>query len=398
MAATLSMTALRPLRETSPSMSACCAATVVKRSSQGTTGMCTPALSVSTKVRTFCACAPAEPSSPRGSPTTISATGSDAAQRVETGGDRGRLVGKGHAHDFVSHVQAEKAHTPGSIAPFPGGESRDAAIGCIILSVERSELSANPKAPPKACVLVVDDSRFVRGYVVELLTAAGYEVDQAEDGNSALKRLETRRYDVVVTDLNMPALDGFAVLETVKLRNLGAEVVILTGSHARDINAAIRALRLGAHDYLTKPLSAPDQAVLAIERAVEKKRQRDALRASEQRFRSFFDRVPVGLYRSTPEGRLLDVNLTLVRMLGYADRDALLAVRAQDLYADTADRALWQDRLIEEGTLNHFDARLRRQDGTTLRAEEYTRVVDDESTGTRYYEGCLVDVSHRTEG
>ena len=245
-------------------------------------------------------------------------------------------------------------------------------------------------------MLVVDDSRFVRGYVVELLTTAGYEVDQAEDGASALKRLEVRRYDVVVTDLNMPALDGFAVLETVKLRNLGAEVVILTGSHARDINAAIRALRLGAHDYLTKPLSAPDQAVLAIERAVEKKRQREALSASEQRFRSFFDRVPVGLYRSTPEGRLLEVNLTLVRMLGYTDREALLAVSAQDLYADTADRTLWQDRLIEEGTLNHFDARLRRKDGTALQAEEYTRVVDDESTGARYYEGCLVDVSHRT--
>jgi len=250
-------------------------------------------------------------------------------------------------------------------------------------------------APRKARVLVVDDSRFVRGYVATLLTAAGYEVDQAEDGTTALKRLETSHYDVVVTDLNMPSLDGFAVLETVKLRNLGAEVVILTGSHAKDIDAAIRALRLGAHEYLTKPLAGPDQAVVAVERAVEKKRQREALRASEQRFHSFFDRVPVGLYRSTPEGRLLEVNLTLVKMLGYADRDALLAVSAQDLYAEASDRALWQERLIEEGTLNHFDVRLRRQDGATLRAEEYTRIVDDEPTGARYYEGCLVDASHR---
>jgi len=251
-------------------------------------------------------------------------------------------------------------------------------------------------APPKARVLVVDDSRFVRGYVVKLLTTAGYEVDQAEDGTTALKCLDTSRYDVVVTDLNMPALDGFAVLETVKLRNLGAEVVILTGSHAKDIDAAIRALRLGAHDYLTKPLSGPDQAVMTVERAVQKKRQREELRASQQRLQSFFDRAPVGLYRSTPEGRFLEVNLALVEMLGYVNREALLAAAAQDLYAEAADRARWQERLVEAGTLNHFDVRLRRQDGTTLWAEEYARVVEDDAANARYYEGCLVDVSHRT--
>jgi PAS domain S-box-containing protein len=246
-------------------------------------------------------------------------------------------------------------------------------------------------------VLVVDDSRFVRGYVVELLSAAGYEVDQAEDGVTALKRLDGERYDVVVTDLNMPALDGFAVLETIKLRDLGAEVVILTGSHAKDVNAAIRALRLGAHDYLTKPLSGPDQAVLAVERAIGTKRQREALRAAEQRFHTFFDGVPIGLYRSTPEGRLLDANNALVRMLGYASREALLAVGAQELYADTTDRARWQERLVQQGTLSHFQVHLKRQDGSTLSAEEYTRVATDEITGATYYEGCLVDASHHMD-
>jgi PAS domain S-box-containing protein len=243
--------------------------------------------------------------------------------------------------------------------------------------------------------LVVDDSRFVRGYVVKLLTAAGFAVDQAEDGVTALKRLESERYDVVLTDLNMPALDGFAVLETVKLRDLGAEVVILTGSHAKDVDAAIRALRLGAHDYLTKPLSGPDQAILAVERAVEKKRQREALRAAEQRMRAFFDRVPVGLYRSTPEGRLLDANFALAQMLGYEQREALLSATAQDLYADAQDRARWQERLQRHGTLSRFDVRLRRRDGSTLQAEEYARIVVDETTGATYYEGCLVDASDR---
>ncbi len=71
------------------------------------------------------------------------------------------------------------------------------------------EQETPPRQKRHGSVLVVDDSRFVRGYVVELLSAAGYEVDQAEDGSSALKRLDARSYDVVVTDLNMPTLDGF---------------------------------------------------------------------------------------------------------------------------------------------------------------------------------------------
>jgi PAS domain S-box-containing protein len=253
-----------------------------------------------------------------------------------------------------------------------------------------------PPPGARGRVLVVDDSRFVRGYVVKMLSAAGFLVDQAEDGATALKRLEGEPYDVVLTDLNMPALDGFAVLETVKLRELGTEVVILTGSHAKDVDAAIRALRLGAHDYLTKPLSGPDQAVLAVERAVEKKRQREALRAAEQRMRAFFDRVPVGLYRSTPDGRLLDANVALAQMLGYGAREDLLAVTAQDLYADAADRARWQERLQQHGTLSHFVVQLKRRDGTVLQAEEYARVVVDETSGATFYEGCLVDTSHRS--
>jgi PAS domain S-box-containing protein len=244
-------------------------------------------------------------------------------------------------------------------------------------------------------ILVVDDSRFVRGFVAEILAAAGYDVDEAEDGAQALKRLDAATFDVVVTDLNMPMLDGFAVLETVKLRDLGAEVVILTGSHARDIDAAIRALRLGAHDFLTKPLAAPEHALLTIDRAIEKKRQREALREAERRYHTLFDRLPVGLYRTTAEGRILEANLALVQMLGYPDRETLLAQDARALYADTADRERWREALTREGVLSHFDVLLRRHDGTTLWVEENTRAALDPATQVTLYEGCVIDISRR---
>ncbi len=121
-------------------------------------------------------------------------------------------------------------------------------------------------------VLIVDDAPVVRLSMRRLLEAAGYSVEAAEDGVSALALLESDDFDVVVTDLRMPRLDGFGVLESVKAQQLGIEVIILTGTHAGDMGSALRALRLGAHDFLTKPPAAPEEVILTIERAVEKKR------------------------------------------------------------------------------------------------------------------------------
>jgi len=247
----------------------------------------------------------------------------------------------------------------------------------------------------KGRILVVDDSRFVRGYVVELLEDAGYVVTEAEDGAGAVRLLESESFDVIVTDLNMPALDGFAVLETVKLRQLGAEVVILTGSHARDIDSAIRALRLGAHDYLTKPLVAPGQALVAVERALATKRQRQALLCAERRYRQLLEQFPVGVYRSRMDGVLIEVNSALTEMLGYPSAEALMVVNARDLYVDLEDRRRWQEGLAREGALAHFDVRLRRRDGSTIWVEESARVGPEGPEGETTYAGCLVDISHR---
>jgi len=128
----------------------------------------------------------------------------------------------------------------------------------------------------RAKVLVVDDSRVVRAVVIRYLRTAGYEVEEATNGNDALRLLARGNYDVVITDLRMPELDGFGVLSGVKRVAPDTEVIILTGTHAQDVNSAVRALRLGAHDYLTKPPANADEVILTVQRAVEKKRLREA--------------------------------------------------------------------------------------------------------------------------
>ena len=125
-----------------------------------------------------------------------------------------------------------------------------------------------------ARVLVVDDSRVVRMAVKGYLRAKGYAVDEAGDGLSALGLIETGSYDVVVSDVAMPGLDGLGLVEALQKRADRPEAILLTGSPGAD--AANRAIGLGVHACLDKPTANPETVVQAVARAVECKRLRDA--------------------------------------------------------------------------------------------------------------------------
>jgi DNA-binding NtrC family response regulator len=104
-------------------------------------------------------------------------------------------------------------------------------------------------------VLVVDDEAGVRELLVEYFHALGFKVTGAQDGRAAIAALQRSQgcYGLVVTDLNLPGADGFAVLQTARQANASCYVVIVTGYASLD--SAIRAVRVGAYDYLAKPFS-----------------------------------------------------------------------------------------------------------------------------------------------
>jgi DNA-binding response OmpR family regulator len=104
------------------------------------------------------------------------------------------------------------------------------------------------KPPPS--VLVVDDDPDVRALVSTLLGRAGYLVTEAPDGRAALKALYAQRPDLVVLDVNMPDLDGWATLE--RIRDLSDVPVVMLSARGEELEK-VRALRAGADDYVTKP-------------------------------------------------------------------------------------------------------------------------------------------------
>jgi DNA-binding response OmpR family regulator len=103
---------------------------------------------------------------------------------------------------------------------------------------------------PPASVLVVDDDPDVRALVSTLLGRAGYLVAEAPDGRAALKALYGQRPDLVVLDVNMPDLDGWATLE--RIRELSDVPVVMLSARGEELEK-VRALRAGADDYVSKP-------------------------------------------------------------------------------------------------------------------------------------------------
>jgi diguanylate cyclase (GGDEF)-like protein/PAS domain S-box-containing protein len=121
-----------------------------------------------------------------------------------------------------------------------------------------------------------------------------------------------------------------------------------------------------------------------------------ALRESEERYHGLFEGVPVGLYRTTPAGRMLDANSALVRTLGYPSLEALLETNVGDIYLDPEERRRWQRMMTEgSGSVQSFEAAVRCFDGAVIWVRFTARAVRGEGGEILRYEGALEDVTDR---
>jgi DNA-binding NtrC family response regulator len=118
----------------------------------------------------------------------------------------------------------------------------------------------------KAKILVVDDEAAARTALAELLRSEGYAIETAGDGFKALGRLEEFEADLVLTDLNMPGIDGVELLR--KLKELRPELPVVLMTAFGGVETAVSAMREGAADYLTKPLNT-DELLIVLARTIE---------------------------------------------------------------------------------------------------------------------------------
>ena len=119
---------------------------------------------------------------------------------------------------------------------------------------------------PANRVLIIDDDESLRKVIGYMLEEAGYDVDRAASAEEGLRLVETRRPDLVLSDIKMPKRDGIELLGDIKRIDASIPVVILTAFAS--VETAVEAMKRGATDYLTKPISR-DDLTLTVEKTLK---------------------------------------------------------------------------------------------------------------------------------
>ena len=136
-------------------------------------------------------------------------------------------------------------------------------------------------------ILVVDDDNAHRTMLRTLIGGWGYDIDDADDGETAIDKVNERSYDLVLMDVRMVKISGLEALEKIKSYNPAIPIIIMTAYSS--VEAAVDALKRGAHDYLTKPLDF-DKLRITIERAMEHTRLKEENRLLKESLGRHFDR------------------------------------------------------------------------------------------------------------
>ncbi len=184
------------------------------------------------------------------------------------------------------------------------------------------------------------------------------------------------QFELVGTD----SMDWLGVPLKSKSHTLGALVV---QSYSGDVR------------YVEKDKALLEFVSSQIAAAIERKQVADALLASEKRFRLLFEHNLAGVFRSLPDGRLLECNDAFARMLGYESRDDIIGVSSKTFYFEDEDRERYLAYLREYGSVNNSVIRLRRKDGAEVWGIETVTLILDDPVQPEVMQGTLIDFTER---
>ena len=237
-------------------------------------------------------------------------------------------------------------------------------------------------------VLVVDDEKGIRESLAGVLSDEGYEVDSAADGETGLARLEERVFDVVLLDVWLPGIDGLETLSRIQQMAAGIRPMVVMISGHGNIETAVRATKLGAFDFLEKPLTIEKVTVIVKNAASQRRleRQVEDFRDRDGRPRIIGESVPMKALRqqmalmAATNGRVLiyGESGTGKELVAHAIHE--LSARANEPFVEVNCAAIPED-LIESELFGHRKGsfagatddkvgKLRKADGGTLFLDE----------------------------
>lgn len=270
-------------------------------------------------------------------------------------------------------------------------------------------------------LMVVDDEPAVAELIRYTLTKMPYQIRTASSGSEALILLEEEPTDILITDINMPDMNGLELTEKVLEIYPDTLVIALTGYG--NVSLVVEFMRLGGIDFLQKPvnrtalrfsiesateryrlnqkLKAADKALrqknIALEQEIaEKKRSQEALQESELRYREVFENAPVGIYQSSLEGTFIRVNPAMARILGYASPDEIVSEVTDistQIYIHPNRRKKRLETFMENNGWVPFKEIFLRKDKTSVIVKITARAVRNNTGEPLYIEGFIEDIT-----
>src|SRR5438105_4096152 len=143
------------------------------------------------------------------------------------------------------------------------------------MSQMQTEATINqPFSIPTSSLLIVDDNSMNRIMLSRYITKLGYQANLAENGRQALEKLQSKSFDLVLLDVEMPEMDGYQVLEQMKTTPRLRDIPVIMISAVEELESVVRCIELGAQDYLPKPFN-PVLLRARLTACLERKRLRD---------------------------------------------------------------------------------------------------------------------------
>jgi len=244
-------------------------------------------------------------------------------------------------------------------------------------------------------LLLVEDSEDDAQLLLRELKRGGYAPAHERVATEATlaAALDRQEWDLVIGDHSMPGFSGIAALVLVRGRGLDVPFISVSGTLTEDM--AVAAMKAGANDWVTK--GQLKRLIPAVERELREAKARAALRATEASFATMVQHAPVGIYRSTSDGRFVAVNEALVQLLGYGSADEVLQLdMARDVYADPTERQRLLARDINtDRVYDELETTWRRKDGRVLSVQLSVRTIRSAAGHVEYYETFARDITEQ---
>jgi PAS domain S-box-containing protein len=223
-------------------------------------------------------------------------------------------------------------------------------------------------------ILIIDDEISIRESLASFFQDEGYRVFMAENGETGLALFSREQVDIVLTDLRMPRKDGIEVMTTLHEQSPDTPMVIVSGAGREE--DLIKALRMGAKDYITKPIQDFEMIHHVIRKALENKRlveenrqYRKQLEKSEARYRTITEQIAEGVFTVDAQENLTFTNQAFCNILGYSSQE-LSRMNLRDLAPqDSFNIIQQQTNSRKQGITSRYEIQMINKDQNIVHVE-----------------------------